>query len=118
MRLPPLHRLTARLLLVVWMFGVALPLVERRHVEDIDIACGDIGWGASGLPESLKPAGSADSDDHCAVCHLQRAFRSAFTSSSSLVPSIERVVATQVAVGADASIGAASSLSSRAPPLV
>ena len=110
------HRLAAHLLLAVWIFGVGLPLVERQHVSDVDVACGDVAWPGAGSAVKLSEGAPGTADDHCAVCHLQRAFRSAFISATTLIPSVERLAAPPVVAQTAASANCFPHLSSRAPP--
>lgn len=79
------HRFAAYALLAMWIYGASLPLLQRQHANEIDIACGDVGWRPPG-PAKFQDAVRVTGDGHCGVCHLQRSFRNALLAAIGLVP--------------------------------
>jgi len=109
-------RVAARLLIFTWLYGVTLPLVDRSHGDEIDVACGDRAWSSGATGTQLREGGSPDGDGHCGVCHLQRAFRSAFAAAADIAPAVNRAAASFTPELAAHSALYLEHLSSRAPP--
>lgn len=110
------NRLAARLLIFTWLYGVTLPVVDQSHADQIDVACGDRGWGHGGPGSLLLEADSRDDNGHCEVCHLQRTFRSAFVAAADIAPVVGHAAATFTPELAAHSALYLEHLSSRAPP--
>ena len=100
----------------MWIYGVSLPLVQRQHANEIDTACGDVGWRPAG-PARFQDAVRVTGDGHCGVCHLQRSFRNALLVAIGLIPTGNQ--AATIAVVQDARVRSAYHLrylAPRAPP--
>jgi hypothetical protein len=116
MRLGVPSRGIARLLLLVWLTGAALPALRAHGSLAEDSACGP--WEVLGRHGATALSGAADTThgDHCALCHLQRAARSAMAATVVAGPDADPHH--WVSSSAQSGLRAATSLhlSSRAPP--
>lgn len=102
--------------MVAWTGGIALPAFGTLHVPDVID-----GGTLLGIPHpvtQVEPVRPPAGDGHCAICHLQRATRSAVLMAGGALASIEPAshehVATECAL-ASASLYA---LPSRGPPTI
>ena len=67
-----LRRLVATIGLVAWIAGLALPAFGGEHVADLRDA-GATFLGVLHPITQVEPVHPTLGDDHCAICHLQRA---------------------------------------------
>ena len=110
-------RFWATVLLATTLGGVAMPLFGDLHAG-LDLACTDGAWTDAGHHtttqiESVRPSVA---DDHCAVCHLQRALSGAADDAKRYV-STARVARSHVLASIDETRDTAiPGLPSRAPP--
>jgi hypothetical protein len=70
--------------LIVWLIVAAAP-AALPHALPFDPACSEDAWGARSAAADDGRAADA-SDDHCVICHLQRAAREALAEPARAVP--------------------------------
>jgi len=109
------RRVTAAAVLGFWIGGILLQSAGV-HVPDTADAGGysDLLWSAAQATKIDR--GQSATDDHCGICHLQRAFRSAVPSITS---TIAQVMVSTNAVSTERSrprSSAVESHASRGPP--
>jgi hypothetical protein len=61
---------------MAWMAAAIGPAVVP-HAQTFDLACSDDAWGGQQAPDNIQDTRKTSGDDHCLVCHLQRAAREA-----------------------------------------
>jgi hypothetical protein len=70
-----LQRATALVLLLGWLAGFVAPVDAATHA-DRDTACGEPGWTTSDRARAgISSEPTVAPDEHCGLCHLQRAMR-------------------------------------------
>ena len=67
-----LRCLVATVGLIAWIAGLALPTIGGQHVADLSDA-GTTFLGVLHPVTQVEPIHPTLGDDHCAICHLQRA---------------------------------------------
>jgi hypothetical protein len=88
------------------------------HGEPFDSACSDEAWTTPHPTTQIENVLPAVADDHCVVCHLQRAVRDAFTERLRAVPAADVKIAA-AAFGEHAVVdSSARAIAARAPPIV
>ena len=71
-----LRRFVATIGLITWIAGLVLPAIGGQHVPDL----ADVGETFLGILHpvpQVEPVHPSLGDEHCAICHLQRAVRGA-----------------------------------------
>ena len=76
-----LRRLVATIGLIAWIAGMGLPAFGGQHVADLRDA-GATFLGVLHPVTQLEPVYPTLGDDHCAICHLQRAANGAALSAT------------------------------------
>jgi hypothetical protein len=112
------HRVSAALLLFCWIAGLVAPLDVSAHA-DRDIACSEPAWATLHQGQALSADRAALTDDeHCGLCHLQRAMRDvAGADSRVIVPAPVNAPVTDNALRL-ARVSRGRGEPSRAPPAV
>lgn len=110
-----LRRGAARLALIVWFASAALPLAQAHGTLNEDAACG---WliAPDGRAAALGQAASAATHDHCAICHLQRAYGRATTAANTASPTLVRTTTPSIGEQGSARRLVLRLLPPRAPP--
>jgi hypothetical protein len=111
------RRLTAAATVLFWIGGILLQVAGSHVVDTADAAAGDRIWGNLQTTARLSVP-DAVANEHCPICHLTRAVRSAVLSSGSTLDQVETWTPAVVAVGVEQSKYDLEQRSSRAPPVV
>jgi hypothetical protein len=101
---------------MAWIAALMGPIV-LPHAQPFDLACSDEAWTGPRTTaqfESALPA--TGDDDHCVVCHLQRAAREAVSEPSRSLPAPDPGRARMVARARTPAVAPADRTSARAPP--
>ena len=109
------RRVTAGWLVAAFVLAAVVPLADTRHALFDDLLCIDP-VQPGGQTDRFRTASDAQADDHCAVCHLQRAVRHAAISSTAIIAAIESGDASPTRPGQQPAAAYVQHSSSRAPP--
>lgn len=110
-------RAAAALFVAVWTCGLALPAFGLAHTFDVeDLARQETGLGVRQSVAYVNQEPSTSADDHCAVCHLQRAARGAVLAAADCPTSAELPAFERVAPVFALPAGEPDLLPSRGPP--
>ena len=112
-----MRQLTAGWLVAAFLLAAIVPLADRQHALFDDLLCADPVQAGS-QTSRLRTAPDNTPDDHCAVCHLQRAVRHASVASSVSVSIVEIGTAGRTRLTLRPSATVVQHASSRAPPAV
>jgi hypothetical protein len=111
-----LWRTTAAWLITAFLSAAVMPLADTGHALFDDPLCDPAQPGNQA--DRVRAASDALPDDHCAVCHLQRAVRHAALSSAVLVAALSSGAAGPEGAGLLPPDTPVQYASSRAPPSV
>jgi hypothetical protein len=109
-RSPAARVLAFTLLVAGWVIPLAFP-----HLGEDDLLC-EVSEGAGGEAGQVSASGVAVAADHCAVCHLQRSFRSADVAGNRQAVALASARLRLTAVSQDPHQPARLRLPARAPP--
>src|SRR5690606_15771548 len=105
----------AATILVAMLGSVFVPLFGGLHA-DLDIVCADDAWGAHHQTTQVEGVRPDVGDNHCAVCHLQRAMARAVDDAKRFVARTDTAVLHTAVVARSARSSDARTLASRGPP--
>jgi len=91
-----LRRFVATVGLIAWIAGLALPVLGGQHVPDFADA-GETFLGVLHPVTQVEPVHPSLSDDHCAICHLQRAARGAALPDAGVLTAVASALSDPVA---------------------
>jgi hypothetical protein len=109
------RRVTAVAVLLTWIGGVLLQAVAPHVPDTADISCSDrVLSGRQPTPEIERSP--AVTEGHCAVCHLQRAVRSALPTAARAIADVSIRTGDVVVSPFRVEFSHVDNLPSRAPP--
>ena len=82
-----LRRFVATVGLIAWIAGITLPALGGQHVPDFADA-GETFLGVLHPVTQVEPVHPSLSDDHCAICHLQRAASGAALTAAGVLTAV------------------------------
>jgi uncharacterized membrane protein len=110
-----LRPMTAAWLVAAFMLAAVMPLADTRHALFDDPLCADPAQSGN-QADRFRAASGTLPDDHCAVCHLQRAVRHAALSSALVAAAVSSGAAGPDRAGLLPPDAPIQYSSSRAPP--
>jgi mono/diheme cytochrome c family protein len=111
----PRHRVTAVAVLGFWLGGLLLQAVGVHVPDTADGGLNGVVWSAADTTTTIA-AGKAATEEHCGICHLQRAVRSAVVSAATTVALVTTSTTEIFAPSSVLLSSAHDDCSSRAPP--
>jgi hypothetical protein len=112
-----LPRAAAPFVLLVWLAGLALPVLGAGHTLGFDDpACERPLWSNGHPVTALEKDTRATGDGHCGICHLQRAVRGALHSAIRAVQYDQQTSVTKSIRSSEVRLTELEVASSRAPP--